>query len=184
MCRIVFIGTNDVLEEIYFDEHRPGLYLESLSDIYLPVSNKFSKPNVYYVGTSRGCGCDFGINNHGQLKEDITEKIGVVLAEGILTVVRMVRIIFGTYKAWEAKQARKEQLRQAGYANYARDNEELIKIIEEHTTENKTVELYCCWSGGYAEPASGEKNVVDINKTDLRRFFDIAEGTVSVYIRG
>ena len=59
MCKIIFIGTTDTLDERPWDEQNPTFYLQHLTEEESAVRKNFTKQNVYCVGTHRGCSCDF-----------------------------------------------------------------------------------------------------------------------------
>lgn len=62
MCKMVFIGTNLELTEIPWDENKNDLHVEIISDEFKDVTRQFRTKNIYYVGTSEGCGCRFILN--------------------------------------------------------------------------------------------------------------------------
>ena len=59
MCKMVFIGTNSELTEIPWDENNKDFHVERISDEFKDVIKHFRTSNIYYVGTSEGCGCRF-----------------------------------------------------------------------------------------------------------------------------
>ena len=63
MCKMLFIGTQEKLQVIPFDEDKPNFHIEEVTGELLPVRQVFNNKNVYFVGTSRGCGCDFGVKS-------------------------------------------------------------------------------------------------------------------------
>lgn len=59
---MVFIGTNLELTEIPWDENKKDFHVEAISDEFKDVTRHFRTKNIYYVGTSEGCGCRFILN--------------------------------------------------------------------------------------------------------------------------
>ena len=74
MCKIVFIGTNLDLREIPWDENKKDFHLEKISNEFKEVRRHFRTDNIYYVGTSEGCGCRFFLNPEWTGDEDEEEK--------------------------------------------------------------------------------------------------------------
>lgn len=59
MCMMFYIGTRNQLLEIAFDETFPGLHVRILSEKEQAIDAHFSTPNIAYIGSSSGCGCNF-----------------------------------------------------------------------------------------------------------------------------
>jgi len=60
MCLCVYIGTDQNLEVGKFIENETLLYLEKpTEDELIGLQNKFSKKNIYYVGSETNCSCGF-----------------------------------------------------------------------------------------------------------------------------
>lgn len=168
MCKMLFIGTKTELQEIPFDKDHLDLHVEKISGEYLPVKHAFHNPFIYFVGTSRGCSCDFGIkSNHRDI-----ETLGQVAP--IQKVLNKVRKISGAYEQWEKKYQDKVENLSNEQANYLNQTLKLIDIIEQETKKGNSVELYCTWAGDYrAEPEFQE--VIDTKKKDIKSDFEIAE---------
>jgi hypothetical protein len=69
MCKMLFIGIKEKLEVIPFDQTRPDFYVEVFDGEFKPVADKFENKNIYFIGTSRGCSCDFGIEKDMKLQD-------------------------------------------------------------------------------------------------------------------
>lgn len=69
MCKMLFIGTKEKLEEIPFNVEIPNIYIEAINEEYKVIGDKFENKNIYFVGTSRGCSCDFGIEKDFKIQE-------------------------------------------------------------------------------------------------------------------
>lgn len=59
MCKMIFLGTTEKLNEVPWDESNPTFYLQVPSKEEKEVIQNFTKPYVYFIGTKRGCSCDF-----------------------------------------------------------------------------------------------------------------------------
>lgn len=58
MCFAVYIGTNKKLELKSFVTEQTDIYIEKLSDEEeIALRPKFSKKNIYYVGSDTSCSC-------------------------------------------------------------------------------------------------------------------------------
>lgn len=59
MCFTLYVGSSrPIVAESWRDE-APVVHVTELSDREKPIVVHFSKPNVQYVGSTSGCGCDF-----------------------------------------------------------------------------------------------------------------------------
>ncbi len=181
---MVFIGTDDSICEIPWNPQKPTFHLERIEGEYLPVADKFSKKNVYYVGTTRGCGCDFGIYEPRTLSpKEIADLSGGLIVTGLLNVFQFIRKVCGLQEKWLAKQHFKHEKQLLEYAAYESDNLKLVQIIEAATGTANTTELYCCWAGEYPDEVA-ENETIDINKTQLIRDLSIDSRVLKVYMRG
>lgn len=59
MCFMVYLGTDRPLPRKTWDKEMPDLSVESLTDRDRLIKTHFTKPEVQYVGSTSGCGCDF-----------------------------------------------------------------------------------------------------------------------------
>ena len=59
MCFVLYAGTDHEIPRKARDREHPGLCVESLRDWDIAIRRHFGKENVQYVGSTRGCGCDF-----------------------------------------------------------------------------------------------------------------------------
>lgn len=59
MCFVAYIGTERPIPRKTWDKGMADLSVESLTERDSPIRNHFSKPEVQYVGSTSGCGCDF-----------------------------------------------------------------------------------------------------------------------------
>lgn len=113
-------------------------------------------PHLYFVGTSRGCSCDFGISS----KEQPTDSAkGLDQKPG-----GKIRELFGIQKKWLERE--KLRLNKTAFetANFERQTLVLIKLIEDSCTTNTPVEMYCCWAGAYSQPAEDlTERILDVD---------------------
>ena len=64
MCLAVYISTDKELELGTFVAGQTDIYFEKPTDEEVnALRPKFSKKNIYYVGSSSGCSCDFGFDS-------------------------------------------------------------------------------------------------------------------------
>ena len=176
MCKILFIATEDKLNEIPFDRNHPDFNIEKVENNYPGIEEKFSNPNVYFVGTSRGCSCDFGI------KANVIDELNVSEIEtGIFAGIRK---LFGTQKEYIEKRISKHNNIVATRKDYFEQTEKLLKIIKTHTTEQRKTEMFYCWSGEYSEDIE-ETQTVDLNEIELEKVFDeFYERDKIIFIKG
>jgi hypothetical protein len=59
MCFVLYVGTSKPLPRKEWRKDDPGTSVESLTDRDASIAAHFSQPEVQYVGSTSGCGCDF-----------------------------------------------------------------------------------------------------------------------------
>ena len=59
MCFVLYVGTEKPLPRKDWKKEAPDLCVESLAERDKQIKTHFSKPEVQYVGSTSGCGCDF-----------------------------------------------------------------------------------------------------------------------------
>ncbi len=59
MCFVLYVGTNDPLPRKKWQQDAPDLSVESLTERDAPIKAHFQSPEVRYIGSTSGCGCDF-----------------------------------------------------------------------------------------------------------------------------
>ena len=59
MCFVVYAGTERPLSRKPWDSKAPDISVSDLSERDRPLTAHFSKPEVQYIGSTSGCGCDF-----------------------------------------------------------------------------------------------------------------------------
>jgi hypothetical protein len=59
MCFVLYAGTMRPLPQSEWNKEKPGLYVRSLTEREDSIRAYFSSPEVQYIGSTSGCGCDF-----------------------------------------------------------------------------------------------------------------------------
>ena len=59
MCFVLYAGTSKPLPLKAWRNDAPGLSVQALTERESPIAAHFTKPNVHYIGSTSGCGCDF-----------------------------------------------------------------------------------------------------------------------------
>jgi hypothetical protein len=65
MCFVLYAGTTKPLPRRTWQKEAPDLCVASLTERDAPIKGHFRNPEVQYVGSTSGCGCDFpNVNLH------------------------------------------------------------------------------------------------------------------------
>lgn len=75
MCKMIFMGVSEKIEEIPWNEESPGFFLQKPLDEETDVIANFTKPYIYFIGTKRGCSCDFIIYSNLSKEEYRAERL-------------------------------------------------------------------------------------------------------------
>ena len=59
MCFVLYAGTTKPLSRRAWRKDAPDLSVQSLTDRDEAIRKHFSNPEVQYIGSTSGCGCDF-----------------------------------------------------------------------------------------------------------------------------
>jgi hypothetical protein len=59
MCFVLYVGTVNALPRAAWNQDSPSLSVASLTERDAAIRQYFSNPEVQYVGSTSGCGCDF-----------------------------------------------------------------------------------------------------------------------------
>jgi hypothetical protein len=59
MCFVLYVGTRNPLPQKKWQKDAPVPSVEPLTDRDTPIKAHFSNPEVHYIGSTSGCGCDF-----------------------------------------------------------------------------------------------------------------------------
>ena len=175
MCKMLFIGSQDELQEIPLDASNPDFYLEKISGEFLPIKQAFRNQNIYFVGTSRGCSCDFGIQSN---RRDPTL---IEQTPPIQKLFSKFHKLGGTLHEWEKRHQEKVQNAIEVQGNYLTQTLKLLDIILKETNKENTVEMFCVWAGDY-DTTPEFIETVDTKKIDLRENFEIAERELIIFL--
>ena len=133
MCFVLYAGTTKALSRTAFDKDAPDLSVEPLTEFDGAIKQYFTKPEVQYIGSTSGCGCDFP---------------HVTLQGGRWPT-------FSDDEGYE-----KDEFEIQRDATVRRNRELLVRMLEE--TGDKTVELYGVWDGGnenFAKPPQAREDI-------------------------
>jgi hypothetical protein len=59
MCFVLYAGTSKAMPRKEWCKDAPDLSVKTLAERESPITAHFSKPEVQYIGSTSGCGCDF-----------------------------------------------------------------------------------------------------------------------------
>jgi hypothetical protein len=59
MCFVLYAGTSKPIPRKEWRTDAPDLSVNPLTERESPIAAHFSKPQVQYIGSTSGCGCDF-----------------------------------------------------------------------------------------------------------------------------
>ena len=175
MCKMLFIGTQNELQEILLDATNPDFYLEKISGEFLPVKQTFRNQNIYFVGTSRGCSCDIGIQSN---RRDPTL---IEQTPPIQNLFNKFRKLSGTLDEWKKRHQEKVDNAIEAQANYLTQTLKLVDIILNETNKENAVEMFCVWAGDY-DTTPEFNDTIDTKKIDLRKSFEIAEKEFIIFV--
>jgi hypothetical protein len=74
MCYSLYLGTDTECTTSEWKEKEIFFYLEDLRDVDIEIKKKFSKSNVYYVGSWQGCSCGYFCSpEYAETESDLEE---------------------------------------------------------------------------------------------------------------
>ena len=171
MCKMLFIGTKEKLVEIPFDQARPDFYVEAIDGEFKPVADKFENKNIYFIGTSKGCSCDFGIEKDFKPKDFSETEIEKNIRQE-KSLLNPIRQLLGTQDRHIREKIEKTKKMVEQEQGYFDQTLRLIKILKSNTTDQSFTEMYCCWAGEYSEPID-EYRTINISQEKLKEQFEI-----------
>ncbi len=171
MCKMLFIGTKEKMEIIPFDQTRPDFYVEAIDGEFKPVADKFENKNIYFIGTSRGCSCDFGIEKDVKL-QDFSETEIEQNVKQEKSFLNPIRKFLGTQDKHIKERIEKTKKMIEEEQSYFDQTLKLIGLLKSNTTDNSFTELYCCWAGEYSEPIDDFKTI-NLSQEKLEDQFEI-----------
>ena len=118
MCFVLYAGTVSALPRAAWNKEAPDLSVESLTERDAAIRQYFSNPEVQYIGSTSGCGCDFP---------------NVMLQNGEWPTV-------------ETEEAEKDEFDKARDISDQHNRDLLVSLLRANGT--KTVELYGFWLDG------------------------------------
>jgi hypothetical protein len=118
MCFVFYAGTFSALPRAAWNKEAPDLSVESLTERDAAIRQYFSNPEVQYIGSTSGCGCDFP---------------NVMLQNGEWPTV-------------ETEEAEKDGFDKASDISDQHNRDLLVSLLR--ANGNKTVELYGFWLDG------------------------------------
>ena len=138
MCIALYLFTNNQVDEIAFDESTPAFYIERItggSSESDRMTNEwgFSESNIYYLGSSQGCGCGWAaLDEKHDAEIEIAkmindrEKLRQLLSSKDFNGSRLIA-------CWEGDQGkplkRREPIRLSDIVNLHFDFEECVNYV-------------------------------------------------------
>jgi hypothetical protein len=117
MCFVLYAGTVSALPRAAWNKEAPDISVESVTERDAAIRQYFSNPEVQYVGSTSGCGCDFP---------------NVILQNGGWPTV-------------DTEEAEKDEFEKARDISDRHNRELLVNLLR--ANGKKTVELYGFWVG-------------------------------------
>lgn len=75
MCLALYLFTDARIEEVGYDEARPAFWVRRILESDQPVKKWVSdKADIYYMGSSTGCGCGWAPLYESDEKSEIADK--------------------------------------------------------------------------------------------------------------
>jgi hypothetical protein len=141
MCFILYAGTTHPLPRRKFDKDSADLSVESLTDRDAGIRRHFSTPEVQYIGSTSGCGCDFP---HATLQNGGWPEIGY-------------------------QEPAQDELDIARGISDRQNCEALVALLR--TTGDKVIELYGVWDGDFAKAPQSTENIPIVRLLDADFMF-------------
>jgi len=134
MC---YIGIDTEIPEKKFDKRNLEFCIERVENSEFDATT-FTKKNIYYVGTSEGCGCKFG-----------TLFIPDEIITAIKEKVKKGQAIPDNFRDYFEFEDTLEEIEETIEENktYAEDTKKLYSLLEQLCGQNSDVEFFGCWAG-------------------------------------
>ena len=139
MCFVLYAGTVSALPRVAWNKDSPNLAVEPLKEQDATIKQYFSNPEVQYVGSTSGCGCDFP---------------NVMLQNGSWPVI-------------DTDEAEKDEFEKAQDISERHNRELLIGLLQ--ANGNNVVELYGFWIGDKEAEAKSPLFVESISLERIRQ---------------
>ena len=130
MCFVLYAGTTNPLPRRKFDKDAAGLPVESLTERDAGIKQHFSSPEVQYVGSSSGCGCEF---RHAMFQNGGWPEIEF------------------------HRTAEKDESDITRDTIHRQNCEALVSLLR--TAGDKVVELYGVWDGDFKNVPQAQENI-------------------------
>jgi len=143
MCFVLYAGTVNALPRLAWDKEAPNISVKPLGDHDAVIKQFFSNPEVQYVGSTSGCGCDFP---------------NIMLQNG-------------GWPRVEVSEAEKDEFDKEQDISDQHNRELLVGLLQ--ASGNKTVELFGFWIGtkdDFKKPPRAIENIplVRMLESDFR----------------
>jgi len=158
MCVMCYIGLKSEIKEIEFNQDKPAFCIERMQKSDFDAKT-FSSPNIYWVGSSAGCGCGFGVQ---RIPENIISEVRAFL--------KNKKKIPDKYRNYFEYEDTIEEVEDTIKENkeFAEDTEKLYSLICEQSENNDIIEFFGCWSGREKEEFDKIKQVkLSAEKLDI-----------------
>jgi hypothetical protein len=133
MCFVLYVGTVNALPRVAWNKEAPDISVEPLKDQDAAIKQYFSNPEVQYVGSTSGCGCDFP----------------------------NVMLQTGEWPRLDIPEAEKDEFDKEQDISERHNRELLVNLLR--SSGNKTVELYGLWIGGEDDMKKSPRAFEDIS---------------------
>jgi hypothetical protein len=152
MCFVLYAGTTTPLPRRSFDKYAPAISVESLTERDTPIRQHFRNPEVQYIGSTSGCGCDFP---HATLQNGQWPELEI------------------------PEDVEKDELDIARGLSDHHNREALVNLLR--TSGNKMIELYGVGDGDFATPPKAQEDI-SVDKLLDPHFHFKEQGFYRVYL--
>jgi hypothetical protein len=156
MCFVLYVGTTRPLPRRKFDKDVADLPVESVTERDAGIAQHFTAPEVQYVGSTSGCGCDFP---HAMFQSGGWPEI--------------------EYHRNEGRDEEKDELDIATDRTHRQNCKALVALLR--TTGEKLIELYGVWDGNFAVVPKA-RETISIDRLLDPDFYFKEEGFYEVYL--
>jgi hypothetical protein len=130
MCFVLYAGTRSPLPRKTWTKDAPDLSVKDLTDRDGPIKAHFRNPEVQYIGSTSGCGCDFP---HATFQNGEWPEI--------------------SYRAYRVELEDPESL-----ASDRRNRKALVDCLRK--SNERLVELYGIWDGDFTEVPQARESII------------------------
>jgi hypothetical protein len=130
MCFVLYAGTTNPLPRREFDRNSTDLPVEPVTERDAGIKRHFSSPEIQYIGSTSGCGCDFP---HAMFQNGGWPEIG--------------------YQGNDQE----DELDIARDISHRQNCEALAALLR--STGDKVIELYGVWDGDFAKVPQAKEDI-------------------------